>query len=254
MIWTSGLRLLIARAAPAMSPPPPTGIIQASRSGTCSMISSPIVPCPARMWGWSYLSKHENHIATLHNTINTAKHQSPSPWPTGIIQASRSGTCSIISKPIVPCPARMWGWSYLSKHENHIATLHNTINTAKHQSPSPWPTGIIQASRSGTCSMISKPIVPCPARMWGWSYLSKHENHIATLHNTINTAKHQSPSPWPTGIIQASRSGTCSMISKPIVPCPARMWGWSYLSKHVKHIAKLHNINSKLKLSASEPV
>ena len=46
----------MARAAPAINPPPPTGIIQASRSGTCSTISNPIVPCPAKMWGWSYLN------------------------------------------------------------------------------------------------------------------------------------------------------------------------------------------------------
>ena len=45
----------MAKAAPAIKPPPPTGIMHASTSGTCSKISNPTVPCPARICGWSYL-------------------------------------------------------------------------------------------------------------------------------------------------------------------------------------------------------
>ena len=54
IIFTSGLRVLTATATPAMRPPPPTGMTMASTSGTWVRISRPIVPCPARMLGWSY--------------------------------------------------------------------------------------------------------------------------------------------------------------------------------------------------------
>ena len=55
MILTPGFMVLIAFATPAIKPPPPTGITAASRSGTCSNISKPIVPCPAKISGWSNL-------------------------------------------------------------------------------------------------------------------------------------------------------------------------------------------------------
>eukprot|EP01137_Pigoraptor_chileana_P027929 Opistho-2@11203 len=54
MTLTSGRSVLTARAMPARRPPPPTGTTIASKSSSCSMISSPIVPCPAMMLGWSY--------------------------------------------------------------------------------------------------------------------------------------------------------------------------------------------------------
>ena len=51
-----GARLLVlehaATAIPEMSPPPPIGMTIVSRSGNCSSISSPMVPCPA-MTCWS---------------------------------------------------------------------------------------------------------------------------------------------------------------------------------------------------------
>ena len=53
MTWTSGNRFFNATATPAIKPPPPTGMTTASTSGTSSAISSPNVPWPARMWGWS---------------------------------------------------------------------------------------------------------------------------------------------------------------------------------------------------------
>mmetsp|Transcript_2278 Transcript_2278/g.8045 ORF Transcript_2278/g.8045 Transcript_2278/m.8045 type:complete len:309 (+) Transcript_2278:1285-2211(+) len=49
MICTSGLRVLIASAAPAMRPPPPTGMTTASTSLTSSRISRPMEPAPARI-------------------------------------------------------------------------------------------------------------------------------------------------------------------------------------------------------------
>lgn len=55
MILTFGCKVLTASATPAMSPPPPVGTTTASMSCTCSTISSPSVPCPAMMWGWSKL-------------------------------------------------------------------------------------------------------------------------------------------------------------------------------------------------------
>jgi hypothetical protein len=58
MILTSGRSVLIARAVPAIMPPPPIGTIHASRSGTSFNISSPIVPCPAIISSWSYLAIH----------------------------------------------------------------------------------------------------------------------------------------------------------------------------------------------------
>ena len=38
---------------PAANPPPPIGTTIVCTSGTCSMISSPTVPWPATMSGWS---------------------------------------------------------------------------------------------------------------------------------------------------------------------------------------------------------
>mmetsp|Transcript_18485 Transcript_18485/g.60505 ORF Transcript_18485/g.60505 Transcript_18485/m.60505 type:complete len:264 (+) Transcript_18485:553-1344(+) len=49
-----GLRVLAARATPAMSPAPPTGTKMKSASGTCSSISMPSVPAPATISGSSY--------------------------------------------------------------------------------------------------------------------------------------------------------------------------------------------------------
>mmetsp|Transcript_18796 Transcript_18796/g.33560 ORF Transcript_18796/g.33560 Transcript_18796/m.33560 type:complete len:263 (-) Transcript_18796:798-1586(-) len=54
MTCISGLTDLIASAIPAINPPPPTGITTASSSSTCSRISIPTVPAPARMGGSSY--------------------------------------------------------------------------------------------------------------------------------------------------------------------------------------------------------
>ena len=51
MICILGFRDLIAKAAPAIRPPPPTGITTASMSSTCSTTSSPAVPCPAIISG-----------------------------------------------------------------------------------------------------------------------------------------------------------------------------------------------------------
>ena len=48
---TDGLKVFIANDAPAIKPAPPTGIITASTSGTCSTISHPIVPAPAIICG-----------------------------------------------------------------------------------------------------------------------------------------------------------------------------------------------------------
>ena len=50
-----GLNVFTATETPAIRPPPPTGIMTASTSLTCSIISRPIVPAPARIAGWSYL-------------------------------------------------------------------------------------------------------------------------------------------------------------------------------------------------------
>ena len=50
---TAGLSALRATATPPMSPPPPTGTMTASRSGTCSASSRAIVPCPAMTRGSS---------------------------------------------------------------------------------------------------------------------------------------------------------------------------------------------------------
>ena len=47
-----GFIVLAASATPAISPPPPMGMI-ASRSGTCARISIPSVPCPAIIAGSS---------------------------------------------------------------------------------------------------------------------------------------------------------------------------------------------------------
>mmetsp|Transcript_39458 Transcript_39458/g.100005 ORF Transcript_39458/g.100005 Transcript_39458/m.100005 type:complete len:347 (-) Transcript_39458:909-1949(-) len=54
MTCTSGLTALMASAMPAMRPPPPTGMTTASSSSTCSRISMPTVPAPAKMGGSSY--------------------------------------------------------------------------------------------------------------------------------------------------------------------------------------------------------
>ena len=59
MILTDGFIVLSATAHPARSPPPPVGMTTASTSGTCSRISSPVVPCPAMMLGWSKLKGME---------------------------------------------------------------------------------------------------------------------------------------------------------------------------------------------------
>mmetsp|Transcript_39459 Transcript_39459/g.100011 ORF Transcript_39459/g.100011 Transcript_39459/m.100011 type:complete len:315 (-) Transcript_39459:909-1853(-) len=48
------LTALMASAMPAMRPPPPTGMTTASSSSTCSRISMPTVPAPAKMGGSSY--------------------------------------------------------------------------------------------------------------------------------------------------------------------------------------------------------
>ena len=48
---TLGFVSLSAILTPAINPPPPTGTITASRSGTSSMSSSPIVPAPAMIAG-----------------------------------------------------------------------------------------------------------------------------------------------------------------------------------------------------------
>ena len=42
--WMRGFIVFSATAQPAIKPPPPTGIMTASTSGTCSHISSPMVP------------------------------------------------------------------------------------------------------------------------------------------------------------------------------------------------------------------
>ena len=47
-------RSLSAMAVPEMSPPPPMGTSTVSTSGVCSSTSSPTVPCPAMIDGWSY--------------------------------------------------------------------------------------------------------------------------------------------------------------------------------------------------------
>ena len=46
-IFTCGASSLVAKAIPAIKPAPPIGTTMASRSGTCSRISRPTVPCPA---------------------------------------------------------------------------------------------------------------------------------------------------------------------------------------------------------------
>mmetsp|Transcript_16506 Transcript_16506/g.52577 ORF Transcript_16506/g.52577 Transcript_16506/m.52577 type:complete len:216 (+) Transcript_16506:383-1030(+) len=54
MTSTSGRMVLMASAMPAMRPAPPTGTMTASTSGTCSRISSPMVPVPAMISASSY--------------------------------------------------------------------------------------------------------------------------------------------------------------------------------------------------------
>ena len=48
-----GASALIAVATPEESPPPPTGTATVATPGQSAAISSPIVPCPAMMAGWS---------------------------------------------------------------------------------------------------------------------------------------------------------------------------------------------------------
>ena len=50
---TSGRSDFTATAIPAASPPPPMPTTMVRTSGHCSRISSPTVPCPAMMSGWS---------------------------------------------------------------------------------------------------------------------------------------------------------------------------------------------------------
>ena len=50
---TSGLASLTASATPESKPPPPVHTRTVRTSGHCSRISSPTVPCPATMSGWS---------------------------------------------------------------------------------------------------------------------------------------------------------------------------------------------------------
>ena len=47
IIFTFGRICLMAEATPEARPPPPTGMMTCSTSGTCSRISRPMVPCPA---------------------------------------------------------------------------------------------------------------------------------------------------------------------------------------------------------------
>ena len=51
IIFISGCNVLSARAQPASSPPPPTGITTALISCTCSAISKQQVPCQAIISG-----------------------------------------------------------------------------------------------------------------------------------------------------------------------------------------------------------
>ena len=60
MILMLGFIVFRATAQPAIKPPPPTGMTQASKSGTCSNTSNASVPCPAKMCGWSYLKESGN--------------------------------------------------------------------------------------------------------------------------------------------------------------------------------------------------
>ena len=53
MIFALGRNVFTASETPASNPPPPTGTMTASRSGTCSTISRPIVPWPAMIAGSS---------------------------------------------------------------------------------------------------------------------------------------------------------------------------------------------------------
>ena len=50
---TPGSVSFIARPIPEIRPPPPTGTTTTSRSSACSIISRPMVPCPAMIAGSS---------------------------------------------------------------------------------------------------------------------------------------------------------------------------------------------------------
>ena len=69
-----GLNVFTATETPAIRPPPPTGIMTASTFLTCSIISRPMVPAPARIDGWSYLKgKVQKQLSFFKEIILTAR-------------------------------------------------------------------------------------------------------------------------------------------------------------------------------------
>ena len=77
---TSGRLALIASAIPASSPPPPVGTSTVRTSGACSSTSSPQVPWPVRMSGWSKGWMNTAPVSSENCWARTSASVSESPW------------------------------------------------------------------------------------------------------------------------------------------------------------------------------